>query len=101
MKRFTILLVFLAFFSTMASASVYIRYYNKDAKDYKFSVNIGGQMKTVDFGSSRSASVVIAGSGDTCIINSLCGAITIKNNTKIVIENGCIKIQYSTEERDQ
>ena len=94
MKTFILGIFATCFITTSSYSSVYIRYYNKDAKDYKFSVNIGGTMKTVDFGSSRSASVVIAGTGSECIINSLCGQMKIATNSKIIIEDGCIKIQY-------
>ncbi len=99
MKKIILTAFISCFLALSSSASVYIRYFNKDAKDYKFSVNIGGTMKTIEFGSSRSASVVVAGVGSDCVINSLCGQIKVSTNSKIIIENGCITIQYSGNEK--
>ena len=102
MKRlFFSLFLIITLTSTIGWSSVYIRYYNKDLKDYTFKCVIGGQTKTVEFGSDRSSSVVIPGQGSDVVISTPCGNVKIKSNSKIVIENGCIKLQYQTDERDQ
>ncbi len=80
------------FTPTEAKATVYIQYYNKDSQVHKFKVLIGGMDKEVEFGNSRTSSVTIQGGGNTCIIETKCGKIEVKDGAKVEIKDGCIKI---------
>ena len=89
-----IALTLLAFFSVqMASASVYLKYYNKDSKTYTFEVKIAGSTKKVEFGSSRTAAVTIQGGSEIAEIKTSCGWQKVNDDDKIVIKNGCITIE--------
>lgn len=92
-KKFALLFSALFLTITFAKASVYIRYYNKDSKTYKFEVKIGGSTRTVEFGSSRTASTTIQGGGSDCEIKTECGWVKIDNNSKIEIKDGCITVK--------
>jgi plastocyanin len=59
MKRFLLTIVSFFLVVTFISAGVTIRYYNKDSKTHEMKVTIAGSSKTVEFGSSRTASVTI------------------------------------------
>ncbi len=76
-----------------AIKTVYIRYYNKDSKSYTFNAKIGGSTTTVEFGSSRTASVTIQGGGSTAVIETNCGNVTVKDGDNIEIKDGCISIK--------
>ncbi|MBL0684884.1 hypothetical protein JJQ60_15250 [Aquimarina mytili] len=80
-------------FGVIAQANVNLRYYNKDSKTHKFEVKIAGSTKTVEFGSSRTASVTIQGGSEKAEIKTDCGWITVTNNSKIEIKDGCIVIK--------
>lgn len=75
-----------------AMSAITIRYYNKDSKEYTFKVKMDGSSKEVTFGGSRTASVTIQGGGRTCIIETKCGNVEIKDGANIEIKDGCIKI---------
>lgn len=92
-KKIGLLAAALVLFVTTVNAGVYIKYYNKDSKTWKFEVKIGGSTRTVEFGSSRSAAVTIQGGGDSAEIKTECGWVKIDTNSKIEIKDGCIKIQ--------
>jgi hypothetical protein len=77
----------------MIQASVSIRYENDDSKTHTMNVTIGGSTTTVEFGSSRTATVTIQGGASTCVIETSCGKITIKDGAKVSIKGGCIKVQ--------
>ena len=78
---------------TMMDAAVTIRYYNKDSKTHTMTVKIAGSSKTVEFGSSRTASVTIQGGSSECVIETSCGSVTVKDGQTIEIVDGCIKIK--------
>jgi len=93
MKRKALLLLTALFvFIQVANAAVTLRYYNKDSKTYKFKVKIAGSTKTVEFGSSKTASVTIQGGDDECIIYTDCGEVKVTQGDKITIKDGCISI---------
>ena len=77
----------------MADASVYIRYYNKDSKTHTFKVKIAGSTKTVEFGSGRTSSVTIQGGSEEAEIETDCGWVTISDDSKIEIKDGCITVK--------
>ena len=78
--------------STSIFGSVYIKYYNKDSKDYKFKVTMDGSTKEVEFRSSTSGATTVQGSGTKCIIETPCGKFEVKADDKIEIKDGCIKV---------
>ena len=93
MKRKILLLLSVVLFVGMsASAKVYIKYVNLDQSSYIFDVMIGGKKTKVEFGSNRTTSVMIKGSETNCTILTPCGEVSISNGSKIVIEDGCIKL---------
>lgn len=78
---------------TLIQAAVTIRYENKDSKTHKMEVKIAGSSKTVEFGSSRTASVTIQGGGSECIIKTSCGEVKVKDGDRVIIKDGCIKVE--------
>ncbi len=92
MKKLTITAVLVLTFGINAFASVYIKYYNKDSTTHKMSVKIGGSTRTVEFRGSTTGATTIQGGGDSAVISTKCGDVTVKTNSKIEIKNGCIKI---------
>ncbi|MCD6066838.1 MAG: hypothetical protein K0S33_1664 [Bacteroidetes bacterium] len=92
MKKFVLLstLVITAFGSTFAAVT--IRYYNKDSKSHTFDVKMDGSTKEVTFDASKTSSVTIQGGGKTCIIETSCGKVEVKDGANIEIKDGCIKI---------
>lgn len=83
-----------AFFltSSVASAAVTVRYYNKDSKSYEWEAVCSGSKKTVKFGASRTASTTIQGSGP-CKVKTPHGEVTLKGGEKIRIKDGKITIE--------
>ncbi len=92
MRKLIITAAIVLTFGLNAFASVYIKYSNKDSQDYKMTVKKNGSTSTVEFRASTTGAATIQGSGDTAIIVTKCGEVTIKTNAKIEIKNGCIKI---------
>ncbi|AKG20064.1 hypothetical protein [Calothrix sp. 336/3] len=78
--------------ATPTLASVYIQYYNKDSQKYVMKAQMDGSTKEVTFDSSRTAAATIQGSGKVAIIETPCGKVEIKDNSKIEIKDGCIKV---------
>lgn len=96
MKKLASLILTGLFMLTLVAtvdAAVTIRYYNKDSKTHKMTVKISGSSKTVEFGSSRTASVTIQGSGTEAEIETSCGKIKVKDGDNIEIKDGCITIK--------
>ncbi len=91
MKKVIILLL-MAVSCSSVFGSVYIKYYNKDSKDYKFKVTMDGSTKEVEFRSSTSGATTVQGSGTKCIIETPCGKFEVKADDKIEIKDGCIKV---------
>ncbi len=93
MKKILLTIAALFLVITFVSANVTIRYYNKDSKTHEMKVKIAGSSKTVEFGSSRTATVTIQGGSSECVIETSCGTITVKDGDTIEIVDGCIKIK--------
>ena len=79
-------------FNISTYADVYLRYYNKDSKTWTFKVKIGGSNKEVTFDSSRTSSVTINGAYETAEIETECGWVTVSDDDRIEIKDGCIKV---------
>jgi hypothetical protein len=92
MKKIAITAILVLTFGINAFASVYIKYYNKDSATHKMSVKIGGSTRTVEFRGSTTGATTIQGGGDSAVIQTKCGEVTVKTNSKIEIKDGCIKV---------
>lgn len=92
-KRFFLTIAALLLVVSIIEAAVTIRYENKDSKTHKMEVKIAGSSRTVEFGSSRTASVTIQGGSSECIIKTSCGEVKVKDGDRIVIKDGCIKVE--------
>ena len=79
------------FTSSVASAAVTVRYYNKDSKSYEWKAKCSGSSYKVKFGASRTASTTIQGSAP-CVVQTNKGKVTLKGGEKITIKDGGIKI---------
>lgn len=91
-KKIILLFSALLFSAVFLDAAVTIRYYNKDSNTHVMKVKISGSSKTVEFGSSRTSTVTIQGGDNTCVIETTCGNVTVKDGANIEIKNGCIKV---------
>ncbi|BAZ41653.1 hypothetical protein NIES4101_76200 [Calothrix sp. NIES-4101] len=80
-------------FSSVSLASVYIKYYNKDSQKHVMKVQMDGSAKEVIFNGSTTGAATIQGSGKVAVIETSCGKIEIKDDSKIEIKDGCIKLQ--------
>ena len=78
-------------FSATAFAGVTVRYYNKDSQNYEWEAVCSGSKKTVKFGSSRTASVTIQGSGP-CKVKTPNGEVELSGGENITIKNATITI---------
>jgi hypothetical protein len=92
MKKFALIILAIAFTSSTLFAYVTINYYNKDSKQYKWKVTMDGNSKEIIFDAGKTAVVTVQGSGTSCVIETPCGKVTIKDRMKIEIKDGCIKI---------
>jgi hypothetical protein len=91
LKMFSLTLVFIAFVN-IASAFT-IKYYNNDSKSYKMEVRSNGSTQVIEFSSSTTSSASVQTSASEIEIKTDCGWIKVKNDAKITIKNGCIKIE--------
>jgi hypothetical protein len=92
MKKLLLLSALVLATAGSSFAAVTIRYYNKDSKSHTFTVKIDGSSKEVTFDASKTSSVTIQGGAKTCIIETSCGKIEVKDGANIEIKDGCIKI---------
>lgn len=79
-------------FANSASASVYIKYFNKDSQKHVFKVQMDGLTKEVTFNASTTSASTIQGSGRVATIETSCGKVEVKDDSKIEINKGCIKV---------
>ena len=92
MKK-TLLLAVLFVGTTISTfGAVTIRYYNKDSRSHTMTVKMDGSTKSVTFESSRTSSVTIQGGGTSCIIETPCGRVEVKDGANVEIKDGCIKV---------
>lgn len=90
MTRFIAALTASLLFCSAATAAVTVRYYNKDSKEHVAEAVCSGSKKVVKFGSSRTASVTIQGSGPCKV--TLGNTVELKGGEKITIKGGQISI---------
>ncbi len=79
-----------------AFSAVTIRYQNQDSKSHQMSVKIDGSTKAVTFNALSTASVTIQGTEKTCMIQTACGVVEVKDGSNVVIKNGCITVTTVT-----
>ena len=78
-----------------AFSAVTIRYQNQDSKSHQMTVKIDGSTKAVTFDALKTSSVTIQGTATTCMIQTSCGVVEIKNGSTVTIKNGCITVTSS------
>lgn len=81
-------------FVCSAFAGTTLRYYNKDSKDYTFKVKTCGNSTEVTFSHSTTSTVTIQGCSDATITTN-CGEVKVKDNEKVIIQDGCVKVVSS------
>ncbi|NJL64490.1 MAG: hypothetical protein HC903_25035 [Methylacidiphilales bacterium] len=96
MKK-ALLLVILAtmptlLFSSPSLAAVYIKYENKDSEKHVMKVQMDGSSKEVTFNGRTTGAATIQGSGKNAVIETSCGKVEVKDDSKVEIKNGCIKV---------
>lgn len=79
-------------FAHPSIASVYIKYSNNDSDKHVMKVQMDGQTKEVTFNGNTTGAATIQGSGKVATIETPCGKVEIKDDSKIEIKKGCIKI---------
>lgn len=92
MKKIVLCTALVACMVSTAFSAVTIRYYNKDSKAHTMAVKMDGSQKTVTFDASKTASVTIQGGGTSCIIETSCGRVEVKDGANITIKDGCISV---------
>lgn len=96
MKKFLSLLalttVSTLYLQTPVSASVYIKYSNQDSKEHVMKAKMDGVIKEVTFEARTTGAATIQGSGKAATIETSCGKVEVKDDAKIEIKNGCIKV---------
>ena len=95
MKKSLLFVMFAVVFMATTAATYYsftVRYHNSDSRSYTFSAKMSGSTTKVTFGSSRTASTTIQGSGKTAIISCGCGDVEVSQGDRVEIKNGCIRV---------
>ena len=75
-----------------AFSAITIRYQNQDAKSHQMPVRVDGLSKTVTFDALKTSSVTISATATTCIIQTYCGPLEVKDGSTVTIKNGCITV---------
>jgi hypothetical protein len=91
LKMFSLTLAFIALVNIVSAFT--IRYYNNDSKNYKMEVRSNGSTQAIEFTSSTTGSTSVQTSASEVEIKTECGWVKVKNDAKISIKNGCIKIE--------
>jgi hypothetical protein len=81
------------FLTAPAFAAVYIKYSNTDSKEHVMKARMDGVTKEITFEGNTTGAATIQGSGKAAVIETSCGKVEVKDDAKIEIKNGCIKIQ--------
>jgi hypothetical protein len=94
MKNLSILFVFTLLFAfSSANAGIFIKFYNGDSNDLVCKVKSCGSTSEVKFDHCTTSTVTIQTGCSEAVLTTSCGEITLKDNMKISIKNGCIKIE--------
>lgn len=84
--------IFVCGISSM-NAAIFIKYYNGDSNDAVFKVKSCGSTSEVRFDHGTTSTVTIQTGCSDAVLTTPCGEVTLKDNMKISIKNGCIKIE--------
>lgn len=94
MKKITSLFVLLFVAGTLlTNAAIFIKYYNGDSNDSVFKVKSCGSTSEVKFDHGTTSTVTIQTGCAEAVVTTSCGDVTLKDNMKVSIKNGCIKIE--------
>ncbi|TNE54025.1 MAG: hypothetical protein EP338_09035 [Bacteroidetes bacterium] len=91
-KKAIVLLAAFMLVSGLASAFS-VKYYNKDSKNHKMEVKINGSTRSIEFRSSTSGTASVGINASKIEVKTACGWVTLKDGDKIVIKDGCIKVE--------
>jgi hypothetical protein len=80
------------FAASVAYASMTLRYYNEDSKDYTWKATCSGSEYSVTFDHSKTSSVSIQGS-TPCIIHAPNGDVKFTGDAKVHIKDGKLTIE--------
>lgn len=78
--------------ASIAHASMTLRYYNEDSKDYTWTATCSGSDYKVTFDKSKTSSVSIQGS-TPCILHTAAGDVKFTGDAKIRIKNGKVTVE--------
>ena len=92
-KRIALVSIGLFFIATFANAGVYLKYSNKDSKNYTFKVKVSGSSSKAEFKSSTTGAYTIKGGSGKAVISCECGEVEVEDGDKITIKNGCITVE--------
>ena len=70
-----------------------VKYSNKDSKTHTMEVKSNGSTQKVEFRSSTTGRASIQTSAKEVEIKTSCGWVKVKDDAKITIKDGCIKIE--------
>lgn len=91
--KLKMILLALSFFMIAQAANAFsVKYYNKDSKKHVMEVKSNGSTQKVEFNSSTTGRASIQTSASEVEIKTDCGWVKVKNDAKITIKDGCIKI---------
>lgn len=90
-KLMFLTVLFLCITTVVSAYSV--PYYNKDSKTYTFKVKINGSEREITFKASTSGTAHCPPTADVAEIYSDCGWVKVESGQKVVIKDGCLKIQ--------
>lgn len=93
MKTKLFFMTAMLFFVSSIASAFSVPYYNKDSKTYTFEVRINGSTREITFNASTSGTAHCPPTADKCEIKSSCGWVEVKNGQKVVIKDGCLKIE--------
>ncbi|MDB4955756.1 MAG: hypothetical protein JWO36_3325 [Myxococcales bacterium] len=88
----TATLASILFAASSAYASMTLRYYNEDSKDYTWKATCSGSEYSVTFDHSKTSSVSIQGS-TPCILHTGNGDVTFRGDAKIHIKDGKVSVE--------
>jgi hypothetical protein len=78
--------------ASVAYASMTLRYYNEDSKDYTWKATCSGSEYSVTFDHSKTSSVSIQGSSP-CLLHTPNGDVKLTGDAKVHIKDGKLTVE--------
>ena len=78
--------------ASVAYASMTLRYYNEDSKDYTWKATCSGSEYSVTFDHSKTSSVSIQGSSP-CLLHTPSGDVKLTGDAKVHIKDGKLTVE--------